>query len=157
MFPCLLLLYIASKNITMKLQNLFQLFTLASVMGLTGCSQPAQSLSPASETAQPADTVKAQDTAATASAAPEPGTENQTALGIDVSHFQQNVNWDEIKKAGISYAYSKATQGTGDVDPKYHRNRAGTIAAGLYHGAYHFYMAAEDPVRQAEVFIKAVV
>lgn len=79
-----------------------------------------------------------------------------TSLGIDVSHFQHEVNWDEIKQAGISYAYSKATQGMTLVDPKYSHNREGTIQAGLYHGAYHFYVAGDDPDRQADLFIQTV-
>jgi lysozyme len=78
-------------------------------------------------------------------------------LGIDVSHFQSNVNWVEVKQAGISYVYSKATQGTRDTDPKFKRNHVETKNAGLLHGAYHFYVAGEDPVKQAELFLKAIM
>jgi lysozyme len=81
---------------------------------------------------------------------------NTAVLGIDVSHFQNDVNWDEVKKANIQYMYTKATQGEDGVDPKYKRNRAGAVTAGLYHGAYHFYMADDDPVKQADLFIKTV-
>jgi lysozyme len=84
------------------------------------------------------------------------GDRTQTSLGIDVSHFQNAVNWDEIKRAGITYAYAKATQGIDYIDPRYKQNRAGTAAAGLYHGPYHFYMPYDDPDRQAELFINTV-
>ncbi len=81
---------------------------------------------------------------------------NSSVKGIDVSHFQNDVNWDEVKKAGIQYAYAKATQGEEDVDIKYKRNREGARGAGLYHGAYHFYMAGFDPGKQADIFINTV-
>lgn len=80
----------------------------------------------------------------------------QTSRGIDVSHFQQDVNWEDIKKAGITYVYSKATQGIGNVDPKYKRNRELTHANGLRHGPYHFYVPSHDPVQQADFFVKTV-
>lgn len=79
-----------------------------------------------------------------------------SVLGIDVSHFQNDVNWDEVKQANIQYMYTKATQGEDDADPKFVRNREGAKAAGLYHGAYHFYMAGDDPVKQANIFVKTI-
>jgi lysozyme len=77
-------------------------------------------------------------------------------LGIDVSHFQGDVNWQQIKQAGISYAYAKATQGEKFHDPKFERNWKEAKAAGIYRGAYHFYVVGEDPLKQAESFIKKV-
>jgi lysozyme len=79
-----------------------------------------------------------------------------SVLGIDVSHFQNDVNWEDVKQANIQYMYTKATQGIDDVDPKFVRNKDGAQAAGLFHGAYHFYMAGDDPVKQADLFIKTV-
>ena len=32
--------------------------------------------------------------------------------GIDVSSYQTDVNWNDVKKNGISFAYIKATEGT---------------------------------------------
>lgn len=79
-----------------------------------------------------------------------------TSIGIDVSHFQQNVDWEEVRKAGITFVYSKATQGTSNVDPKYKRNREETHANGFHHGPYHFYVPSHDPIQQAEFFVKTV-
>lgn len=76
--------------------------------------------------------------------------------GIDVSHFQEKVNWEEIKSAGIDFAYYKATQGSKEVDPEYHINREGARNSGIYHGAYHFYVAADDAAAQAKHFIQQV-
>lgn len=77
-------------------------------------------------------------------------------LGIDVSHFQGDVNWDEIKKAGIIFVYDKATEGETYVDPKYARNRLGAHEYDLLHGSYHFFESDDDPKKQAELFISVI-
>jgi len=77
-------------------------------------------------------------------------------LGIDVSHFQGDINWDEIKKANITFAYSKATQGEAYTDPRFHNNWANIDKSGLHRGAYHFYVAADDAKKQAEHFVSTV-
>lgn len=77
-------------------------------------------------------------------------------LGIDVSHFQNDVNWEEIKHANISFVYVKASQGTGYKDPRFDKNWQQAKEAGLYRGAYHFYLSDEDPLGQAHNFIKIV-
>lgn len=128
--------------------------------GIMACSQPApQQTSSSSVSDQP-------DSTATAGPETQPvsvktGKQikdnlNNSVLGIDVSHFQNDVNWEEVKKANIQYMYTKATQGTDDVDPKYKRNKMGATNAGLFHGSYHFYMAGDDPVKQAQLYIKTV-
>ncbi len=77
-------------------------------------------------------------------------------LGIDVSHFQGDVNWEEVKKAKIIFAYAKATQGETYTDPDFKRNWSDINQAGLHRGAYHFYMASDDAAKQANLFIKTV-
>ncbi len=58
--------------------------------------------------------------------------------GIDVSHWQGNINWTSVKNAGIKFAFTKATEGVDYVDPRYHANMQGARAAGVYIGPYHF-------------------
>lgn len=77
-------------------------------------------------------------------------------LGIDVSHFQGEVEWKKIRKAGITFTYAKATQGENYHDPKFPANWKGAQKAGLYRGAYHFYMVGQDPVQQALSFINRI-
>lgn len=77
-------------------------------------------------------------------------------LGIDVSHFQGDVNWDEIKKAGIIFVYDKATEGETYIDPKYARNRLGAHEYDLLHGSYHFFESDDDPKKQAELFLSVI-
>lgn len=77
-------------------------------------------------------------------------------LGIDVSHFQGNVDWVDIKKDGVYYSYAKATQGIAYKDPKFERNREDARRNGVLTGAYHFYIANEDAAKQAENFVATV-
>ena len=77
-------------------------------------------------------------------------------LGMDISHFQNDVDWEEVKSAGIVFVYAKATQGTGFKDPMFQKNREGAQAAGIYHGPYHFFESNADPKEQAENFLTAV-
>ena len=58
--------------------------------------------------------------------------------GIDVSHWQGNIDWVQVKGAGKSFAIVKATEGIGYKDDKYDRNKAGAMGNGLKFGAYHF-------------------
>lgn len=78
------------------------------------------------------------------------------AAGIDVSHYQGDVNWNSVKAAGVSFAFAKATEGTTYVDSQFNTNWQGMKAAGLLRGAYHFFQAGNDAAAQAENFIKTV-
>lgn len=58
--------------------------------------------------------------------------------GIDVSHWQGKINWQQVKADGREFAFIKATQGTARVDPRFYENAKGARGAGLLVGAYHF-------------------
>ncbi|MCR5181287.1 MAG: glycosyl hydrolase family 25 [Bacteroidaceae bacterium] len=65
---------------------------------------------------------------------------NTSLQGIDVSHYQGRINWQQVAKSGgISYVYVKATEGERLVDDTYRQNVREARRAGLYVGAYHFY------------------
>ena len=76
--------------------------------------------------------------------------------GIDVSHFQGAINWEEIKENGISYVYIKATEGNIFKDPKFDTNRSSAKKHGIYRGAYHFYETGINPIAQAQIFVSVV-
>ncbi len=68
--------------------------------------------------------------------------------GIDVSHYQGNINWDQVAgSTKISYAYLKATEGATYVDDTYAYNLREARRVGLSVGSYHFYRP-NVPVRQ---------
>jgi GH25 family lysozyme M1 (1,4-beta-N-acetylmuramidase) len=58
--------------------------------------------------------------------------------GIDVSHYQGSINWSSVKSAGVSFAYIKATEGTGYKDPMFSANYLNAYNAKVIRGAYHF-------------------
>jgi GH25 family lysozyme M1 (1,4-beta-N-acetylmuramidase) len=62
--------------------------------------------------------------------------------GPDVSHYnhpdKRTVNWPKVAATGVSFAISKATEGTAYTDPFFATDYAGSAAAGLVHGSYHF-------------------
>jgi GH25 family lysozyme M1 (1,4-beta-N-acetylmuramidase) len=68
--------------------------------------------------------------------APLPGV--TVSEGIDVSHWQNAIDWPTVRAAGKRFAYIKASESTDFVDWMYATNRAQAKAAGLYVGAYHF-------------------
>ncbi|MFJ2193561.1 lysozyme [Kitasatospora sp. NPDC087861] len=58
--------------------------------------------------------------------------------GLDVSSYQGNVNWSGAAANGARFAYVKATEGTGYVNPYFAQQYNGSYNAGLIRGAYHF-------------------
>lgn len=58
--------------------------------------------------------------------------------GIDVSHFQGNINWTSVKNDGIGFVFMKATEGVDFVDSKFTTYMPGALAANLLAGPYHF-------------------
>ncbi|OEU96633.1 GH25 family lysozyme [Streptomyces oceani] len=58
--------------------------------------------------------------------------------GIDVSHYQGNINWGSVKSDGVQFAWIKATEGTTYKDPKFSANYSGAHKNKVIRGAYHF-------------------
>jgi GH25 family lysozyme M1 (1,4-beta-N-acetylmuramidase) len=76
--------------------------------------------------------------------------------GIDVSHWQNTIDWTQVAAVGKRFAYMKASEGTTLVDTTYWTNRAQAKAVGLYVGAYHFARPDRtpgDPIAEADYFL----
>jgi len=76
--------------------------------------------------------------------------------GIDVSHHSGAVDWAQVKAAGFSFAYVKATEGVDDADPLFAANWQALKELGMPHGAYHFFVTEDDPEEQARFFLDHV-
>jgi lysozyme len=81
--------------------------------------------------------------------------------GIDVSRYQQEVQWKEVKDMKVNdvqlgFAFIKATQGTDRTDPVYSLNWKQAKDASIARGAYHFYDPRLSGKQQAKHFIKTV-
>ena len=75
-------------------------------------------------------------------------------LGVDVSRFQGDVNWNAMSQDGVSFGFAKATEGVGFLDSRFHSNMTNSRLAGVPIGAYHyarpdsFVGTLADPVKQ---------
>lgn len=77
-------------------------------------------------------------------------------LGMDISHFQNDINWEDIKEDGVNFVFIKASESTHYKDPNFKKNHAAAQSECIYRGAYHFYETGKDPEKQARNFIEAV-
>lgn len=80
------------------------------------------------------------------------------AEGIDVSHYQGDIDWAQVKSAGISFAILKCTEGRSMVDTSLQTNFAGAKAQGIAVGVYHFFRATtpQEAVQEAQFFISVI-
>lgn len=82
--------------------------------------------------------------------------------GIDVSHYQGDINWDLLRNQGtiddcpIRFVMIKATEGATKVDEKFEDNFFQAREYGFTRGAYHFYSLHSPAADQARFFIKNV-
>jgi len=87
--------------------------------------------------------------------------ETYTALrGIDVSEFQNTINWKAVKADGIDFAIIRAggrlmQSGTIFEDKRFHENVQGALAAGVKVGVYFFSQAIteEEGLEEAEMVL----
>ena len=57
--------------------------------------------------------------------------------GIDVSRYQKRVNWPVVKQMAekdikLGFAFIKATEGNGNIDPYFNRNYPGTLKSSFH-------------------------
>gem|GEM_PF-5139123 len=74
---------------------------------------------------------------------------------IDISHWNESVDFKLAKEDGILGVIHKATQGLEYVDPKYAERRKAAEEEGHLWGAYHFGVG-ENGKGQAEHFLETV-
>ncbi|MZP29802.1 N-acetylmuramoyl-L-alanine amidase [Heliobacterium undosum] len=63
---------------------------------------------------------------------------NADITGIDVSSYQQQVDWAEVSASGVAFAYIKATEGQRTQDSMFQTHVTNARAAGIPVGAYHY-------------------
>lgn len=84
-------------------------------------------------------------------------------LGIDVSKWNKEIDWEKVKDAGIEFAiircgYRGASSGALVLDPMYKRNIEGAIEAGIPVGVYFFTQALDEveAVEEASMVISLI-
>lgn len=87
---------------------------------------------------------------------------NDKTFGIDMSHYQrkEDIAWDSLSIANraipIEFVVLRATMGNRSSDRNFDDFWQLAKQHQLIRGAYHFYRADEDPVRQANNFLENV-
>ena len=76
--------------------------------------------------------------------------------GVDASHYQGQMDWQTIAGQGITFAFLKATEGSGTVDDCFAENWENARAAGLAVGAYHFFSFDSPAETQADNYCAVV-
>lgn len=82
-------------------------------------------------------------------------------VGIDVSKFQGNIEWDKVKGDGVEFAivrlgYRGYSEGNVYIDPFYKNAMEGAAKAGVDTGIYFFSQAinVDEAIEEAELCIK---
>lgn len=81
--------------------------------------------------------------------------------GIDISHYQGTINWAQLvqnKEAEfpIHFIFLKATEGSDHGDYTFQANFDLAHKYGFIRGAYHYFIPATEPHKQADFFIRTV-
>ncbi len=81
-----------------------------------------------------------------------------TVDGIDVSHWQGDIDWTEVYAAGYRFAFAKASGGDDAppqiIDDHFVSNMTEGRAAGMLMGAYHYaYPQYNDAIDEAQFFV----
>ena len=76
-----------------------------------------------------------------------------TVTGVDVSVYQGNVDWSQIKGAGRQFAFVRISDGLNSPDSKFAQNWPAMKAAGIVRGSYQFFRPSQDPVLQAQLVL----
>jgi lysozyme len=116
------------------------------VMGMAACAAPE----PTAHDTQIDECVN------TASAELRVCASGPTLKGIDVSSYQQTVDWTKVKTAGISFAFARVSDGTSSIDGKFAANWPAMKAAGIVRGAYQYFRPSKDATEQVNLFIQKV-
>lgn len=81
--------------------------------------------------------------------------------GIDVSHYQEEINWERLRGARLqgaplSFIFVKATEGTDIIDENFNQNFYNARKNNIVRGAYHFFSTKTPAAKQARFFCKIV-
>lgn len=84
-----------------------------------------------------------------------------TVRGIDISHYQQDIDWERVRNAtiqgaSVGFVFIKATEGTDKFDPNFNLNFYQARKQGIIRGAYHFFSTQSCAKKQAEFFCRMV-
>lgn len=85
-----------------------------------------------------------------------PSKKRYPVVGVDVSAYQGEIDWEVLSKQKIDFAYIKATEGSSHVDACFSYNWENASGTNLRIGAYHFFSFESSGENQAKLFCSTV-
>lgn len=81
---------------------------------------------------------------------------SKTSIGIDVSSYQETINWAKVKAAGIKFAILRGTVKSGSMDSQFENNYKGAKENGISLAVYHFSysLSTNDAINACKNLIK---
>jgi lysozyme len=79
--------------------------------------------------------------------------DGETVEGIDVSHWQGEIDWDAVAGAGIKFAVIRVSDGTRTLDRHFARNWAEAQRVGMIRGIYQYFRSGQDVEEQARILL----
>ena len=85
-----------------------------------------------------------------------------TVRGIDISHYQEEIDWDllrnaTLKDAPLMFVFVKATEGTNLLDENFIQNFYHARQSAIMRGAYHYFKPQSSVEQQARFFCRHVI
>lgn len=111
----------------------------------------------------PVSDFKAEDFASENGVVSYTGDRYASRLGIDVSFYQGDIDWEKVKAAGVEFAmircgFRGSSEGTLYEDEKFRQNMDGALEAGLDVGVYFFSQTtgAREAAEEAEYVLSLI-
>ena len=92
-------------------------------------------------------------TAAVATTTTRVCAQGETVAGVDISEYQPDPVFTQVEKSGRKFSFVKATEGKNTTNPDFAKHWPDAKAAGMIRGAYHYFVATDDPTVQASFFL----
>ncbi|MCD7890358.1 MAG: glycosyl hydrolase family 25 [Ruminococcus sp.] len=77
-------------------------------------------------------------------------------MGVDVSNYQGKIDWQELERQNVSFAFIKATESSGHIDEFARCNLESAAETNIKISAYHFFSFDSSGETQAENYISVV-
>ncbi len=76
--------------------------------------------------------------------------------GIDISHHQGDIDWDELKSEDLYFVFIKATEGGDFKDKRYSINSKNALENNMLVGAYHYFSFCKSAQEQFDNYVSTV-
>ncbi len=74
--------------------------------------------------------------------------------GIDISHHQKSINWNEMEHNKPKFVFLKSTEGSTHIDTKHKVYKKRLKNLSIPTGSYHFFSYGSSGIKQAKHFLK---